>query len=189
MNDTLQQLEIIFSNNQTLQRLFAEFNINFINIQIPLLNTLLNNNSLIQANTVYNLGQNPTSNSTISTLNQNVSIAMGLFPGPIASPFETNYRNYVSSKGTPYVYFLRWIYYTYKYFNEDQFFFNNLLNYYIPTYDSEIISSTTNLKIYFDGLGILLDTLSNYIEQLYTLGNVNTIEDQYLQYMAQLLGY
>jgi hypothetical protein len=191
MADTLQQLEVIFSNNQTLQRLFLEFNIDFTSVQTNLLNTLLANDALIQANTVYNLGQNPNVNLDISALNQAVSTAMDLFPGPIASPFESNYRNYLApnSPYDTYVYFLRWIYYTYKYFNEDSFFFNNLLNHYIPTYDAEIISSTTNLKIYFDGLGILLDTLNNYIEQLYTLGNVNTIEDQYLQYMAQLLGY
>lgn len=191
MADTLQQLEVIFSNNQTLQRLFLEFNIDFTSIQANLINTLIANDALIQANTVYNLGQNPNVDLNISALNQAVSIAMLLFPGPITSPFEPNYRNYLApnSPYDTYVYFLRWIYYTYKYFNQDAFFFNNLLNTYIPTYDAEIISSTTNLKIYFDGLGILLDTLNNYIEQLYTLGNVNTIEDQYLQYMAQLLGY
>lgn len=126
---------------------------------------------------------------SITALNEAVSTALGLFPASIGSPHENFYRSFLSSEGTAYTYFLKWIYYCYKYFNEEQFFFNNLLEHYIPAYDSSIISSTAQLKIYFDGLGIILDTLDQKIEDLYNLGDPDTIDERYLQHMAQLLGY
>lgn len=129
------------------------------------------------------------SSMSIAALNEEVSTALGLFPISIGSPHEDFYRSFVSNDGTAYTYFLKWIYYNYKYFNEEQFFFNNLLEHFIPDYDSTIISSTTQLKIYFDGLGIILDTLDQKIEDLYNLGDPDTIDEKYLQHMAQLLGY
>jgi hypothetical protein len=125
----------------------------------------------------------------ISILNEEVSTALGLFPGSIDSPHEENYRNYLSPNGTIYTYFLKWIYFSYKYFNEEQFFFKNLLEHFVPEYDSQIISSTNDLKVYFDGLGILLDTLDQKIEDLYSLGNIDEVDDRFLQHIAQLLGY
>lgn len=126
---------------------------------------------------------------SITALNEAVSTAIGLFPAFIGSPHESFYRTFLSNEGTAYPYLLKWIYYTYKYFNEEQFFFNNLLEHYVPSYDASIISSTTQLKIYFDGLGIILDTLDQKIEDLYNFGDPDAIDERYLQHMAQLLGY
>lgn len=126
---------------------------------------------------------------SITALNEAVSTAIGLFPASIGSPHEDYYRTFISDEGTVYPYLLKWIYYTYKYFNEEQFFFNNILEHYVPSYDSSIISSTTQLKIYFDGLGIILDTLDQKIEDLYNLGDPDAVDDRYLQHVAQLLGY
>ena len=64
-----------------------------------------------------------------------------------------------------------------------------MLDRFVPDYDGQVISSTTHLKIYFDGLGILLDTLDQRIEDMYTLGDIDTVDEAYLQYLAQLLGY
>lgn len=190
LKDKRQKVADVLRSNITLQKLFEEFGIDFESVQNSLIkNALIANDSVIQANTIYALSENPTANSAIATLNQKVSENVGLYPSVIESPHESHYRNYTSSLGTKYTYFLKWLYYTYKFFNEEQFFFNNLLNHYVPKYDSEIISSTNNLKIYFDGLGILLDTLDNKIENLYSLGDIDVIEDQFLQYMGQLLGY
>lgn len=125
----------------------------------------------------------------LAALNLEVSTVLGLFPQRIASPHETNYRTFKSRGGTLYTYFLKWIYYLYKYFNEEQFFFQNLLEHFVPEYDTKVISSTTNLKIYFDGLGILLDTLDQKIEDLYSLGDIDEIDERFLQHIAQLLGY
>lgn len=125
----------------------------------------------------------------ISILNEEVSTELGLFPSKINSPHEEHYRSFLSSNGTVYTYLLKWIYFSYKYFNEEQFFFKNLLEHFIPEYDSQIISSTNDLKVYFDGLGILLDTLDQKIEDLYTLGNIDEVDDRFLQHIAQLLGY
>lgn len=126
---------------------------------------------------------------SVATLNEAVSTSLGLFPSRIASPHEDFYRTLSSANGTSYVYLLKWIYYCYKYFNEEQFFFNNLLEHFVPEYDSAIISSTTQLKIYFDGLGIILDTVDQKIEELYTLGDPDKMDEAWLQHMAQLLGY
>lgn len=124
----------------------------------------------------------------IAVLNESVSIAIGMYER-IEGNHEANYRMYKSSTGVLYTYLLKWIYYCYKYFNEEQFFFNNLLDHFVPDYDSRIISSTTNLKVYFDGLGILLDQLDHKIESLYSMGDIDTIDEKYLQHIAQLLGY
>lgn len=177
-------------NNVTLQNLYLEFGVDYDAIESELIKTVLYpDDALIQANTVLALADNPASDPDIASLNEAISTVYGLFPGPIASPHEDNYRNYRSSAGTSYPYFLKWLYYTYKYFNEEQFFFNNILERYVPDYDGQIISSTTHLKIYFDGLGILLDTLDQRIEDMYTLGDIDTVDESYLQYLAQLLGY
>lgn len=126
---------------------------------------------------------------SIAALNEEISTVLGLYPGSIAAPHKDNYRTYTSLEGTLYIYLLKWLYYCYKFFNEEQFFFHNLLNSYVPNYDNEIISSTTNLKIYFDGLGILLDTIDQKITDLNTLSNIDEIDENLLKYMAHLLGY
>jgi len=180
----------ILRNNQTLQKLYEEFGVDFEQTQSELIkDVLLSDDDLIQANTVYTLAENPNSNSDIALINENISTVYGLYPGSIGSPHEDHYRNYPSSRRTSYIYFLKWLYYTYKYYNEEQFFFNNMLNRFVPDYDGQVISSTTHLKVYFDGLGILLDTLDQKIEDMYTLGNVDIVDEAYLQYLAQLLGY
>lgn len=131
------------------------------------------------------------SSSSISALNEEISTAIELYPNPkkIKEQHNENYRSYTSTEGTNYTYLLKWIYYCYKYFNEDQFFFHNLLNNYVPSYDNEIISSTNYLKIYFDGLGILLDVIDQKIDELNTLANIDEIDENLLKYMAHLLGY
>jgi len=181
----------IFRANATLQNLFTEFGVDFESVQGELINSVLfPDDSLIQANTVHTLAKNPNSADTnIADLNEDMSNVFGFFPGIIESPHEDHYRNYKSSSGTSYPYFLKWIYYTYKYYNEEQFFFNNMLDRFVPNYDGQVISSTTHLKVYFDGLGILLDTLDQKIEDMYSLGNIDTVDEAYLQYLAQLLGY
>ena len=126
---------------------------------------------------------------SITSLNGEVSIALELYPGEIAIPHKDNYRNYKSSEGTLYTYLLKWLYYCYKFFNEEQFFFHNLLDTYVPGYDNEVISSTTNLKVYFDGLGILLDTIDQKITEMSTLADIDEIDENLLKYMAHLLGY
>lgn len=179
----------IFRTNATLQNLFTEFGVDFESVRKELVSSVLFlDDSLIQASTVHTLAENPNSVTNIADLNENISIVFGFSPGPIESPHEDHYRNYKSSSGTSYSYFLKWIYYTYKYYNEEQFFFN-MLDRFVPNYDGQIISSTTHLKVYFDGLGILLDTLDQKIEDMYSLGDIDTVDEAYLQYLAQLLGY
>jgi hypothetical protein len=185
----LQKITNIFQKNQTLYNLFAEFDIIFENVSTQLIEYLISVDSVLQENTVYNLGENPDSDSTIANINEYVSRKLGLFPGEILSPHESNYRNYTSSEGTAYPYFLKWIYFCYKYFNEEQFFFNNLLTHLMPNYDSEIISSTNNLKVYFDGLGIMLDTMDQKLTDIYNLGDIDSIDEKFLQHVGQLLGY
>jgi len=190
LKDARQTVAELLRANQTLQRLFVEFGIDFESVQNLLVkDALIANDTLIQATTVYNLSMNPLSDASIEAINLKVSQKLGLYPTYITAPHSTNYKTYLSTSGTSYTYLLKWLYYTYKFFNEEQFFFNNLLNHYVPSYDSEIVSSTTNLKIYFDGLGILLDSLDQKIENLYTLGNIDTVDDSFLKHIAQLLGY
>jgi hypothetical protein len=180
----------ILRTNATLQKLFTEFNVDFELVQNDLIkDALLPADNILQINTVYNLAENPSADVNIANLNEDVSTKLGLYPAIIGTPHESNYRNYLSSEGTRYTYLLKWLYYTYKYFNEEQFFFNKLLEKFVPDYDGQIVSSTTYLKVYFDGLGILLDTLDQKIEDLYTLGDIDTVDEKYLQYLAQLLGY
>jgi hypothetical protein len=149
---------------------------------------MLAEDDLIQANTVLTLSENSSADLDISQLNEDISTALGLI-GDIPSPHESYYRTYKSDAGTQYTYFLKWIYYCYKYFNEEQFLFNNMLNHLVPRYDSEIITSTTNLKVYFDGLGILLDSLDQKVSDVYNTGDIDSVDEQFLQYIAQLLGY
>lgn len=175
--------------NQTLQKLFLEFELDFEQVQSDLVLELIDADDVIQNYTVYVLAENPNSVANIATLNQTISTVLGLFPGVIESLHEDHYRDYISTARTTYTYLLKWIYYTYKYFNEEQFFFNNLLNRFVPDYDGQVVSSTSYLKTYFDGLGILLDTLDQKIEDLYTLGDIDTVDEKYLQHIAQLLGY
>lgn len=128
-------------------------------------------------------------NMSIKNLNLQVSTILGLFPAEIPAPHEDNYRDYISSNRIKYTYLLKWIYYCYKFFNKEQFFFHNLIDHYVPNYDAGIISSKTNLKIYFDGLGILLDTIDQKIEDISNFGDIDTVDDRFLQHIAQLLGY
>lgn len=189
LEDARVKIANILDKNKTLKDLFIEFNIDFDAHVSNLVDTLYAENNLIQNNTVQALAENTTTNSDISELNENISTLFGLYPGIIGSPHETHYKTFKSDNRTSYTYLLKWIYYTYKYYNEEQFFFNNLVEKFVPNYDGEVITSTTHLKIYFDGLGILLDTLDQKIEDLYTLGDIDTVDEKYLQHIAQLLGY
>lgn len=184
------QIANILRNNETLQNLYTEFGVDFEDTQNELVkDILISEDATIQANTVFNLAENPNSDLNIEAINEEISTLFGFYPGLIGAPHADYYANYKSSAGTNYTYFLKWIYYTYKYYNEEQFFFNNMLEKFVPRYDSEVISSTTNLKIYFDGLGVILDTLDQKIEDLYTLGDIDSIDESHLQYLAHLVGY
>ena len=82
-------------NNITLQNLYIEFGIDYDSIESELVNNVLYpDNTLIQANTVLALAENPNADPDISALNEAISTTYGLFPGVIGAPHEDNYKNY-----------------------------------------------------------------------------------------------
>ena len=78
--------------------------------------------------------------------------------------------------------------YIYKFGANDPYWNTNIFN-FLPRYDNAIISENEKLKLLFGAVGIEYDKIEAAITDIEKLGNIDTVPDAYLAYLAQLVGY
>ena len=92
------------------------------------------------------------------------------------------------NKGIATKYLYIYMVYIYKFGSEDSFWTNNIRK-FIPRYDNAIVEERDKLKLLFDAIGIEFDKLEQIISKMADLQDIDKVPNEYLQYLAQLLGY
>ena len=93
-----------------------------------------------------------------------------------------------SQKGIASKYLYIYMIYVYKFGSNDPFWSDNIFN-FIPRYDYAVISENEKLRLLFAAIGIEFDKLEEIISKMAELQDIDKIPNEYLQYLAQLLGY
>lgn len=83
---------------------------------------------------------------------------------------------------------IEWIFYNYKYAAVKCFFQKNY-SFFLPNFDLEEINSREKLKIFLQSFLREFDVFSDVIQKLYEASDVDLVEEKYLSYLAQLVGY
>lgn len=83
---------------------------------------------------------------------------------------------------------LQYIYFSFKYSSIKSFF---RINYdkFIPDYDLLKIREKDKLRIYMEAMMQEFDRFAGIIDKIYNLNDIDKVPDDYLKYMAQLVGY
>jgi len=79
-------------------------------------------------------------------------------------------------------------FYTYKYAAVKNFFRNNY-HYYLPEFDRTQINSQEKTKLFVEAFMREFDRFSLVIDKLYDIVDINQVPTDYLDYLAQLIGY
>ena len=80
------------------------------------------------------------------------------------------------------------IFYTFKHSSLKKFFSENWKKFF-PEYDVLNIESTEQLKLFQKSLMQEFDKFSDVINEMYNIQDVDLVPDEYLGYLAQLIGY
>ena len=159
-----EKLENIFKNDKNFNSILKEENIVLSEIQyINLVELLTENRSSISENTIETLAsQNP------PFLRDELSVL-----------FE---KNFITLK------LYKQIFYTFKYSTLKNFFQENWRN-FLPDYDVLNIENSEQLKIFQVAVMNEFDRFADVIDEIYNVQDIDKIPAQYLDYLAQLIGY
>ena len=105
---------------------------------------------------------------------------------PIYNEDDTYYVS--PKKGIASKYLYTYMLYVYKFGYGDSFWQNNIRT-FIPRYDNAVIEEQDKLRLLFEAIGIEFDKLEDIISKMAQLPDIDEVPDEYLQYLAQLLGY
>jgi len=83
---------------------------------------------------------------------------------------------------------VRQLIYSYKYGTVKSFFLNNYTD-FIPSYDAEVITNNAKLKIWQDAFMREFDRFSMIIDNIKGIQDIDTVAEEYLDYIAQLVGF
>ena len=68
-------------------------------------------------------------------------------------------------------------------------FFRNNYEYFMPSYDAAIINDTPKLKIWQEAFMQEFDIFAQVIDDIKDINNIDTVGEEYLDYIAQLVGF
>lgn len=91
-------------------------------------------------------------------------------------------------KGIPARYLYIYMVYVYKFGSIEPYWNDHILD-FLPRYDNAQISEHDQLRLLFEAIGLEFDKIEEQITKITQLGDINEIPDEYLAYLAQLLGY
>lgn len=96
---------------------------------------------------------------------------------------------YVSpNDGTTSKYLYIYMIYIYKFGSNEPFWDEKVFS-LLPRYDFAEVSENERLRLLFQSIGIKFDQLEELISDMAELPNIDEVPDEYLAYLAQLLGY
>jgi len=105
---------------------------------------------------------------------------------PLYNPDGSVYVSPQDGVASRYLYI--YIIYIYKFGSGEPFWANHIFD-FLPRYDNSIISENEKLKLLFTAIGYEFDKIEEMISKITDLGDIDKVPDQYLVYLAQLLGY
>lgn len=117
------------------------------------------------------------------TLMQKIASKAGY---PLYNPDGTVFVSPQEAIGARYLYV--YIVYLYKFASNDSFWRDRLLD-FIPQYDQQVINDSEKLTLLFSAIGYEFDKIEQIISDMAKLNDVYEAPNEYLAYLAQILGY
>jgi hypothetical protein len=125
--------------------------------------------------------------NTAVYLSGNTTITSALW-NIIINPISTPYGYFTPSGGFTDSILAHWLAYSFKY-SAVKTFFRQKYKYFLPEFDYDMINSEEKTKLYQEAFMREFDKFTMVIDNLYNIVDLDKIPTEYLNYLAQIIGY